>query len=546
MYRCKINSAGHSNQATSERYFNLIFRKEHDMRQKTNVLRIFVFIGLALLMLPLTGRAVTIEPNIQVDHPLILADSSMPVYITLRFDIPKRVKDFSRPDLNLALVIDRSGSMSDRGKMEYAIEAACRLVDQLQPTDRLSVVEYDDVISVLIPSTKVESKERIKSRIRSLYPRNSTNLCAGMMRGVDEIIPYLKRNQINRVLLLSDGLANTGITNPSEIRRMVRGAKAEGVTITTMGLGLDYNEDMMRMIAENAGGNYYFIESPNQMAHVFNNELGTLFATVGKDVRLRFSASPRVREIKVFGYVSENDRNISEIEMENFYTGEERLLVMRLDLDPMSAGEYDLGEITFDYRDIDSDKMKTFSAPIKVKAVTDENKMKQAENYEAVVEALLVEADNMHDEQIKLFKQGDKAAALDNISLYTETLSIANGRLQNKMIEKKIEALNMEAEEMDWAEEEADNMKFYNLQNSVRFHQAQKGKRDYYMMQEGDNGLQVQKLKQALQDEGFYKGTVDENFDDDLAKAVSEFQKREGLTVDGIAGPATLKKLGLY
>ena len=505
-----------------------------------------VLVGLMLLALPLTGRAVTIVPNIQVDHPLIMADSSMPVYVLLRFDIPKRVKDFSRPDLNLALVIDRSGSMSDRGKMEYAIEAACRLVDQLQPTDRLAVVEYDDVISVLWPSSKVESKERIKQRIRSLYARNSTNLCGGMMRGVDEILPYVQRNQINRVILLSDGLANTGVTSPSEIRRLVRDAKSRGITVTTMGLGLDYNEDLMRMIAENAGGNYYFIESPNQMAQVFNNELGTLFATVGSDVLLRFNASSRVRNVTVFGYLSETNNNLSKIEMENFYTGEERLLVMRLDLDPLTAGEYDLGEISFDYRDMDTDKMQTYSAPVKIRAVADEQKMRQAENSEAIVEALLVEADNMHEEQIRAFESGDKAGALDNISQYAATLASANDRLQDKKLEKKIEALNMEAGEMNIAETDNESMQYYSKQNKMRFYQSQKGKRDYYLMQVGDNGMQVQKLKQALTDNGFYQGPVDENFDDDLARAVSEFQKKEGLTVDGIAGPATLKKLGLY
>ena len=518
------------------------------MRRKFKVRNLISIIGLAILMIPAISGAVVIEPRIQVDHPVILADSSLPVYVILRFDIPIRPPDpdLTRPDLNLALVIDRSGSMEDKGKMDYAIEAANLLVDHLQPTDRLSVVDYDDIISVLWPSTLVKSPEMIKAKINSLFPRNSTNLCGGMMRGVEQVTPYVQGDQINRVILLSDGLANTGITSPNEIRKLVRESKNKGVTITAMGLGLEYNEDLLQLIAENSGGNYYFIENPKQMARIFDNELGTLFATVGKDVRLNFRASSQVQNIKVYGYVSQTDNNSTNIEMENFYTGEKRTLVLRLDLDPLAVGEYDLGQIAFDYKDLESDQVRTFSAPIKVRTTTNSDEVKQAEVQEAMVEALLVEADNLHLEQIRIYESGDKQTALDNISQYSSVLKSANLSLQDKMIEKKIEALNMEADEMKWAEEDAENMKYYNVQNKMRFYQSQKGKRGYYIMQKGDTGLQVENLKQALSDAGFYKGTVDEEFTDDLVEAVEKFQKSEGLTVDGVAGPMTLKKLGLY
>ena len=203
----------------------------------------------------------SVEPVIEVDHPAVLVGEKSPVYVLVQFEVPEMKEDPSRPrpNLNLGLVMDRSGSMHGRGKLEYAKKAACLLVDNLKPTDRLAVVEYDDRVSVVWPSSLVETPQMIKRRIMRLSPGGSTNLTGGMMKGVEEVLGQAQKNSLNRVLLLSDGLANQGITNPHEIKNLVRGSNAKGVQISTMGLGSDYNEDLMQAIAENAGGNYYYV-----------------------------------------------------------------------------------------------------------------------------------------------------------------------------------------------------------------------------------------------------------------------------------------------
>ena len=115
------------------------------------------------------------------------------------------------------------------------------------------------------------------------------------MKGVEEIIKNLGENFINRVLLLSDGLANRGITNPIEIKRLVRESKGKGVHISAMGLGLQYDEDLMQAIAECGGGNYYYIENHTHMARIFQQEMSILFSTVAKEITVKLIAGENVK-----------------------------------------------------------------------------------------------------------------------------------------------------------------------------------------------------------------------------------------------------------
>ncbi len=503
---------------------------------------------LAIVAFSIQANADIIKPTINLDHPVILADSQSAVCLLVQFDIPKQVVDTTepRPDLNLGMVIDRSGSMSDRGKMSYAIRAANKMVDQLQPTDHLSVVEYDDRISVLWPSTPVESPSMIKAKIEGLFPRGSTNLTGGMMRGVEEVMSAIDREKINRVILLSDGLANTGVTDPREIKRLVRESKQNGVTITTMGLGLDYNEDLMQMIAENAGGNYYFIENPDQMNAIFQNELGMLFATIAKDVRLYFKPNDVVKKVDVFGYLAKIEENQADIEMEDLFTGEKRSMVIRLEIMPEGEGKFDVGEFGLSYLDVDENEKKSYTSAIKVESTTDPEKVKEATNEDVVIEATLFEAEEYHNRQVRLYEEGDIKSAQSNIAGYVDELRVKNSTLGSVVIDKKIEALEMESDRMDWAEQSVSNKSYYLKQNKAQYYRAQKGKRGMYIMQEGDSDYMVQRLKKALADKGFYNGEINEDFTPDLTDAIKEFQKSENLTVDGIAGPATLSALGLY
>ncbi len=170
--------------------------------------------------------------------------------------------------------------------MANARQAAIFAVEQLLPTDRVSVTIFDDRVETIVPNTAVTEKASIVARLARIEPRGTTALHAAWAEGATQVAGNRIANGLNRVLLLSDGLANVGLTDPKAIAAEVHGRHEHGVSTTTLGVGDDYNEDLMQAMALAGDGNYYFVESAVQLPDLFQTELHGLMATMGRDVRL--------------------------------------------------------------------------------------------------------------------------------------------------------------------------------------------------------------------------------------------------------------------
>jgi len=503
-----------------------------------------------ILLLPsqsvLAGPSVTFSS--ELDHSVVLAKEPQVVYLLVEFNVAKIKDDGNkeRPLMNLGMVIDRSGSMSRQGKLVYAKKAAKQVVDLMSSKDRLAIVEYDDRVSVLWPSTHVEARQMIKRKIDALTPRGSTNLTGGMMEGVEQVQEHYDSEHINRILLLSDGLANQGITNPVEIKRLVSKAKRKGVTITTLGLGLQYNEDLMQTIAESGGGHYYFIEGPDQMAHIFRTEMNTLFTTVAKGSVITFRRAPIVKSVKVFGYpVTEKDRETS-ISMDNFYAEEKRSVLLRLEFEAGKEGKIDIGQLQLVYNDLQEKDKKTLTTDITLTASSSKEKVEKSKNKQVIVEAALIEADAEHQEYVRLYEKGRKTEAKQKISSLAGRLEELNKSNPDIKLAKKREALLMENTEMEEAERNAQARSSYLKKSKLRTQRAMKGSRTKYLLKEGDKGYDVERLQSALKLKNLYQGPVNGVYSDRVTKSVKAYQRKENLEEDGVAGPRTLKGLGIY
>ena len=176
--------------------------------------------------------------------------------------------------------------MAGGRKMHHAREAAAFAVEQLLPSDRVSVTIFDEVVETIVPTTPAVDKAGIAARIRTIEPRGSTALHEAWAAGVRQVESGGLGEGLNRVLLLSDGLANVGLCDPTAIAAEAQAARMCGVTTTTLGVGDDYNEDLMEAMARAGDGNYYFVETARQLADLFQTELQGLMATVGNDVEL--------------------------------------------------------------------------------------------------------------------------------------------------------------------------------------------------------------------------------------------------------------------
>lgn len=242
-----------------------------------------------------------------------------------------------RRPLNLSVVLDRSGSMAGEGKIDYAKRALNTLIDQLSGEDILSIVIYDDRVDVLREASPVRDKWELKRLIESVSPRGSTNLGGGMIEGFRQVEHNVSREYVNRVILLSDGLANQGITDPRELNRIARRYRAKSIVLTTMGVGLDYNENLMVGLAESGGGNYYFIESANSLASILRREFNMMSSIVAQNAVIEMTLGRGVRVNDVIGCEFRPERERYVIPVGDLYSNDRREFTVELQIPPGSG-----------------------------------------------------------------------------------------------------------------------------------------------------------------------------------------------------------------
>ena len=488
-----------------------------------------------------------LSPQITYDHPTVASGSDGSVYVRIHFRIPERPRqEGPRDPLNMALVIDRSGSMSDVKKMTYAKQAAANIIERLSPTDTLSVIEYDDEVTVLWPSSRVTDPQAIIRRIEGLSPRGSTNLAGGMVAGVREIKPRAHPGLVSRVILLSDGLANEGETNPSRIEAMAREARSSGVSITTMGLGRDYNEDLMQQIAEGGGGRYYYVENPRALNRFFAHEMDSMVQTVATNVHLRIDFEAAVEGFEFYGPKGGAIGEAVDLPMQDFFAGEERTMLVKLNLDAMPEGAASLGAVSIDYVEKETGEAQTLSLPLQVVATADQGAVTAAFNKEVAVEAVMFEAEAVQKVAIDKFEAGDHVGAKAMFSQLGASLAASNETYESEALARRLEAVEVDSAKLEDAMQSRSAAQDYSKANKVRMHQAAKGKRAGYQLALGDKGLEVEQLQQALRDGGLYTGPIDGVFDDELKASLQTCQQQNQLEDDGVAGPRTQNSLGLY
>lgn len=267
----------------------------------------------------------------------LCASREQTIDILIRITPPELDQERSyRPTLNLSLVIDRSGSMQGI-KMQRARDAAMYCVDQLLPTDRLGVVVFDEEIGVLFPNQLVTNKPMMKDMLARINARGTTALHEAWVRGGMEVSENLLSEGINRVILITDGQANVGVTDTDQIVSQAMELFKRGVSTSTIGIGDDFNEDLLLPMAQSAGGNAWHVEKPDDMQRIFQVELEGLVAQFAHLVTLGLVPADGVRIVDFL-----NDFELTETgryRLPNLQAGSPLDLVVSLRIPAQEAGK---------------------------------------------------------------------------------------------------------------------------------------------------------------------------------------------------------------
>jgi Ca-activated chloride channel family protein len=234
--------------------------------------------------------------------------------------------------LNISVVIDRSGSMYG-DKLFHTKEAVKFLVGQLDHSDVLSIVLYDTGVEVFLSPQHVEDKAALLKRIDAIQAQGSTNLEGGIRKGyelVQSAEKLLDGEMVNRVLLLSDGLANVGMSSPEQLSAITAGFfKENHISISTFGVGQDYNEDLMAKVALEGGGKYYFISSPETLSAVFGEELNVISQVVAKNTKLKIKFPDDVLTYsRTYAYNSSLTGNTLELDFNDIFANEQKSVLI--------------------------------------------------------------------------------------------------------------------------------------------------------------------------------------------------------------------------
>jgi Ca-activated chloride channel family protein len=207
----------------------------------------------------------------------------------------------TKPPLQLAVVLDHSGSMAAAGKMDFARQGVKELINALAPEDTFTLIVFDDQVKTLFGPARVTDKAGLLGTVDEIQPAGGTDIYAGLEAGYRAVLASQGDAQQRRVIFLTDGLPTSGNTDVGAIRAMSLGYNQRYVGLTTIGLGSDVNVALLRGLAESGGGNFYDVEKPEAVKEIFTEELKFFVAPIAYDLRLSFTQLPEYSLRNVYG-----------------------------------------------------------------------------------------------------------------------------------------------------------------------------------------------------------------------------------------------------
>lgn len=391
------------------------------------------------------GASVTLSVKPEKDYLLAGGPRDTVVLVEVR----AKDADVKRSaPINLALVLDRSGSMAG-AKLEKARQAAGVAIDQLGPDDTFSLVIYDDQVEVLIPPQRVKDREEMKREIARIRDGGSTALYAGVEKGAEQLRKYFDKEKVNRIVLLSDGIANVGPSSPSELAKLGKELRGEGFGVSTVGLGDDYNEDLMTALAEASHANYYYVKDAEKLPGIFKEELGTVKNAVARNVKIRITLPDGVNPKGVLGEddIAFRGQTVT-IPLAELFGSQTCRFLIACDAPAVDDREIELANVELSYEDSGNGFPATENRSARVSQTTDSSLVEKSVQADVASSVAITRNRLAKEEAVKLADAGKSKDAADLLVRQAAANAALPAAAQSDVLRNDSRELNQKAEEL--------------------------------------------------------------------------------------------------
>jgi Ca-activated chloride channel family protein len=369
-------------------------------------------VGGAFLFSPSSARAAEVKIGAELGHSTIARKSTERVYLRLSLKTLAAKERKDRPPINVALVIDRSGSMSG-DRLAAAKKGAHTALERLSGQDIVSLVSYNHEVDAPYKAGKLGSDRReIERAIDGLVSSGTTALYAGVKEGGEQVKAFRSDMQVNRVVLLSDGLANVGPSTPGELAELGRELASKGISVSTIGLGLEYNEDLMQRLAAASDGNHVFVERPSDLAEIFDREFGDALSIAARDIVIQIECKSGFTPKRVLGRDAEISGSRVTLKLNQLPADNERYVVLELEVPSgIAAAEGDIADVDVAYLNLDDGARAEVKTSVKARFTEDAKEAEASINKGVMSQVTEQVATENSEKAVEMRDAGDLAGA---------------------------------------------------------------------------------------------------------------------------------------
>ncbi|OEU67823.1 MAG: hypothetical protein BBJ57_01935 [Desulfobacterales bacterium PC51MH44] len=344
-------------------------------------------------------------------------------------------------NVDMVIVLDRSGSMKG-SKIRDAKHAVLNLLADLSAGDRFALVAYSDGVkkySDLVHVTGVNRKLLISS-INRIWACGGTNLGAGLQTGINTLLGAKKIGNAGKVILISDGLANQGITDSTSLGNMASIAVEKEFLVTTVGVGTEFNEQLMTYIADQGTGNYYYLENPNAFAEVFKKEFYNSRSTAATAVEVQIPLKNGIFLVNAAGYPIKVTKDQAVFHPGDLRSGQTRKLFLTFKMPTHKEKIFEIDGIAVRYINKGKPYIETLSKPFQVACVKNQQEVISSIDKEEWEDKVVQDEYNKLKEEVSIdIKEGKERRALDRIHTYYNEKQSLNALVGSGKVAENLE-----------------------------------------------------------------------------------------------------------